>query len=173
MPSLLRVAFIATLLVLLWSPVSRSEDGVMYIEGHVFGARSHDPVQGVQVSASAPLDELCTPEDECGRVSRAVTDRNGFYQLPIRDADSLRSDTIFVYALCVVTNADGEFITSEGSSIEAHPVEAGLILRRDMYIRLPRILNLLGECDPTGQRPGPDRVPAIGPPPDPVVIPFP
>lgn len=162
-----KVVVVATLAVLCWSQAASSEDGFMYVEGHVFGARSNTPVPGVQVSASAPLDSVCTPEGGCVPIARVVTDQNGFFQLRIRDADYLRSDSIFVHAVCIITDADGEFIGSAAGSAEAHPVEAERILRRDIYIRLPRSFYRLTGCDPAAQLP--DPVPVIGPPPGPVL----
>ena len=139
----------------------------MYVEGHVFDARSPTPVQGVQISALAPFDSVCTPEGECAPVARSVTDQNGFYQLRIRGADSLRSESISVHALCIITDANGEFIGSGAGSAEAHPLEAERILRRDIYMRLPRLFHRLTGCDPEGQLS--DPVPVIRRPLDPVL----
>ena len=159
-----KLIVVTTLLVLLGPRVASSEDGFLYVEGHVFNARTPTPLRGVQVSAFAPLDEISTPESGPAPIARSVTDQNGFFQLRVRNADSLRSESLYLHALCVVTDADGEFIAAAGGSAEAHPVEAERILRRDIYLELPRSFRRSTGCDPAGQLPGPS--PVIGPPPD-------
>ncbi len=160
-----KTAFVTALAVLLSAQVASSEDGFMYVEGHVFDARSLRPVPGVQLSALAPLDSVCTPEGGCPPIARSATDQNGFFQLLIRDADSLRSEAIFVQALCVIPDADGEPIAAGAGSAEARPVEAERILRRDIYIRLPRRFDRRTGCDPS-VLPPPAAVPVMTPPPD-------
>lgn len=156
---------LAALALLLPPSTSQAEDGFLYVEGQVFDARSLGPVPGVQLSALAALDTVCTPEGDCPPIAAATTDRNGFFQLRVRDADSLRSESILVAALCVVTNRDGDFLAARSGSAEAHPVESERILRRDIYLRLPRRLNRATACDPAGVLPE-EPAPAIGRPPD-------
>ena len=76
----------------------------------------------VQVFAFARLDAISIPESGPVPIARSVTDQNGFFQLGIRNADSLRSESLVVSALCVVTDADGDFLVSTGGSAEAQPV---------------------------------------------------
>ena len=160
-----KIALVTALAFLLSAQVASSEDGVMYVEGHVFDAVTLRPVVGVQLSALAPLDSACTPEGGCPAIARSATDQNGFFQLRVRDADTLRSESILVQALCVVANGDAEPVVARAGSAEARPVEAGRILRRDIYLQRPRHFDRRTACDPS-LVPPPATVPVITPPPD-------
>jgi len=117
---------------LLWSSAALAQTA--YLEGHVFSKRSGIPIEGASVVIYENVSYGPVPI----LLANTVTDGNGFYEAGVES--DFRVAAIHVF--CRTPRG----VVVRGSS--GAPLQDGVIRRRDIYLEVPRRLQVCLEPEP-------------------------